>query len=452
MILLFLAACHPEEEVITGDPSALLTVSHDTLLFDTLLTERLSLTKRFRIFNTTANAVRIDEIRLGLGSASEYRLFANGKEGPTISDEVLNGGDSILVLVDVDINQADEELPYLVKDSVIIEWNRNSTHVKLVAWGQDAHYITVNDVCDTTWSSSRPYVIYDSLLVRPNCTLRIEKGVRVLFNNQAALHVAGTLIVAGDSGEFVTFRNIRFDENYIEAPGQWGSPSIGAGIIFYPQSKASSISYAIIENANSGIYIGTPDDNQDADLVINNTIIRHMSRFGILAFTSDLHVKNTLIHNCGSSLIANLAGGNYEYIHCTLTNFPNFFLKDDPAMIFSDNIDDGTDPIISPLNVKMINSIVWGAGDDELVINAGGGAEIDMDISSNIIRSSENIAGNFTSVADNYPGFKNQLSFDYRLDSTSFAIDKGSDVGIMVDLSGRNRTPIPDIGAYEYIE
>ncbi|CAN0214091.1 unnamed protein product, partial [Chrysoparadoxa australica] len=203
IIAWMLASCQPEEEIINESPSALLTISTDTLLFDTLLTERLSLTKRFRIFNPTANAIRIDQIRLGLGNTSDYRIFANGKEGPAISDEVLHGGDSILVLVDAEIDPADAELPYLVKDSVIVEWNGNSKHVKLVSWGQDAIYIKSNSVCDTTWNSLRPYVIYDSLLVQPNCTLRIETGVRVLFNNRAALHVAGTLIVEGDSNKFV---------------------------------------------------------------------------------------------------------------------------------------------------------------------------------------------------------------------------------------------------------
>ncbi len=452
LILIMLAACQPEEEIISNSPSAFLRVSSDTILFDTLLTEKLSLTKRFRIVNPGTNAVRIDEIHLGLGNNSDYRIFANGKEGPSISGEIVNGGDSVLVLVDAEIDPMDEELPYLVKDSVIIEWNSNTTYVNLISWGQDANYITDSDVCDATWNSLRPYVIYDSLLVQPNCTLRIEKGVRLLFNSNAALHVAGTLIVEGDSNEFVTFRNTRFDENYLVAPGQWGNPSIGAGIIFYPQSKASQIKYAIIENAISGIYIGTPDDNMDFDLTISNTIIRHMSRYGLLAFTSDLHVENTLIHNCGSSLIANLAGGTYEYIHCTLSNFPNFSLSDDPAMIFSDNLDDGTDPIIEPLDITLTNSIVWGAGEIELLINTGGGAENVVSLSANIIRSLGTIPNNYTSVEDNFPGFKNPLSFDYQLDSLSFAVDKGSEEGFNIDLKGRKRNTIPDIGAFEYVK
>ena len=445
-------ACQPEDEIITDSPSARLLVSNDTVLFDTLLTEQLSITKRFRIYNPSENAVRIDRIRLGLGSQSSYRIIANGKEGPEITDEILSGGDSLLVLVDSEIDPNEEDLPFLVKDSVIIEWNTNSAHVKLVAWGQDAYYINAAALCDTTFVGSRPFVIYDSLLVAPECTLRIEKGVRLLFNNNAALHVAGTLIVEGEQDASVTFRNSRFDENYLEAPGQWGDPQIGAGIIFYPQSQGNNLSYCIIENAASGIYMGIPDDDQDFDLQINNTTIRHMTRYGIIAFTSDLKVENSLIYNCGSSLIANLAGGNYQYTHCTMTNYPNFFISEEPAVIFSDNIETGSDPITAPLNVSLINNIIWGSGDEELLVNGAGGEEIVLTLTSNIIRSEETIPDNFTSTDSNFPEFENPLSFNYLIDSTSFAIDRGIDAGIVTDLRGKTRDSFPDIGAYEYIE
>lgn len=450
-IILFLA-CQPEDEMITSSPDARLEISNDTVLFDTLLTEKLSLTKRFRIYNPTANAIRIDKIGLGLGVQSHYRIFANGKEGPEILDEVISGGDSILVLVDALIDPNDEELPYLVKDSVVINWNTNSMHIKLVSWGQDAYYITSKSLCDTTLSSSRPYVIYDSLLVAPNCTLRIEKGVRMFFNNNAALHVAGTLIVEGEADEEVTFRNARFDEDYLQAPGQWGDPRIGAGIIFYPQSRGNKINHAIIENAISGIYVGVPDDDDEFDLEISSTIIRHMFRFGIIAFTSDIKAENSLIYNCGSSLIANLAGGNYQYIHCTLTNFPNFFRGSDPSVIFSDNIENGSAPIIAPLNIQLTNSVIWGEKEEELVINAGGGAAINLSLQNNFIRTSEDISGNFVSQEMNGPGFRDPLSFDYTLDSTSFLIDKGMVTGLPFDLAGNVRDSEPDIGAYEYIE
>ncbi|MEQ8555849.1 MAG: right-handed parallel beta-helix repeat-containing protein [Cyclobacteriaceae bacterium] len=444
-------ACQPEDEIITDSPSARLLVSNDTVLFDTLLTEQLSITKRFRIYNPSENAVRIDRIRLGLGSQSSYRIIANGKEGPEITNEILSGGDSLLVLVDSEIDPNDQDLPYLVKDSVIIEWNTNSAHVKLVAWGQDAYYINAAALCDTTFSGARPFVIYDSLLVAPECTLRIEKGVKMFFNNNAALHVAGTLIVEGEKDSLVTFRNTRFDENYLEAPGQWGDPQIGSGIIFYPQSQGNKLSYCIIENASSGIYMGVPDEDDDFDLEISNTIIRHMTRYGIISFTSDIKAENSLIYNCGSSLVANLAGGNYEYIHCTLSNYPNFFLSEDPAVILSDNIETGGDPIIAPLKISLINNIIWGSGGEELIINGGGGSEINLIMESNIVRSEGTIPDNYTSTETNFPDFENPLSFNYRLDSTSFPVDKGTDAGLLMDLEGKTRDSFPDIGAYEYI-
>jgi len=439
------------ESEISTSADIKLTFSTDTVLFDTLLTDTLSITKRFRIYNTSKNAVSINHIRLGLGSGSNYRIFANGKEGPSITDEVLNGGDSILVLVDADINPEDEDLPYLVKDSVIVEWNTNQSHVKLVAWGQDANYLKQRSVCDEIWDSSRPYIIYDSLFIPPDCQLTIDAGVRLLFNNGAALHVAGSLVVQGDSGSQVVFRNIRFDENYIEAPGQWGHPGIGAGIIFYPQSTGNQIDFAIIENANSGIYMGIPDDDNDFDLVINHTIIRHMTRFGILSFTSDIYATNSMFYNCGSALLANLAGGSYTYEHCTFSNYPSFLLAEDPALQFSDYVETGEDPIISDLDVEITNSIIWGANKKEITVNEGGGANINLNLISNIIKYDENIPNNYASNESNFPGFKDQIAFDYSLDSLSFAIDKAIPGEITSDILGRARDSNPDIGAFEHI-
>ena len=451
VILSVVYSCQPLESEISTSADIKLIFSTDTILFDTLLTERLSITKRFRIFNTSKHAVSIDNIRLGLGSGSNYRIFANGKEGPAISDEVLNGGDSILVLVDADIDPEDEDMPYLVKDSVIVEWNTNRAHVKLVAWGQDAHYLKQHSLCDETWDSDRPYVIYDSLFIPPDCQLTIDPGVRILFNNNAALHVAGSLVVQGDSGSQVIFRNIRFDKNYIEAPGQWGHPEIGAGIIFYPQSTGNQIDYAIIENANGGIYMGIPDEDEDFDLVINHTIIRHMTRYGILSFTSDIYAANSLFYNCGSALLANLAGGSYSYEHCTFSNYPNFFVTEDPALQFSDYVETGENPIISDLDVEITNSIIWGANKNEIIINEGG-ANINLDLTSNIIKYDGDIPNNFTSNESNFPGFRDQIAFDYSLDSLSFAIDQAIPGEITLDILGRERDSDPDIGAFEYIE
>ena len=73
-------------------------------------------------------------------------------------------------------------------------------------------------------------------------------------------------------------------------------------------------------------------------------------------------------------------------------------------------------------------------------------------LTTNIIKSNQEIANNFTSREFNFPGFKDPFLFDFSLDTLAFAKDKGTQIGIEDDITGRLRDASPDIGAYERIE
>lgn len=452
-------ACEPEEEQIMSSGNARLTFSTDTVIFDTLLTNlnRTSITKRFRIYNPNSKAVRIDDIRLGKGRSSDYSMIVNGQEGVTIKDQVLFGGDSLLILVSADVDPQDANLPYLVKDSIEVHWGNNLANVKLVAWGQDAHFINGGLICDEVWTADRPYVIYNFALVDSLCSLTVEPGTKIYIDNGASLIVEGTLRILGDSAMRVTIRNTRFDENYLEAPGQWN------GIVFMETSTENIISYCDIENGQIGLGIGytyqfenggtilRPENSSlTASIMIDHTSIRHMSTAGILAFSSDIYAYNTLIYDAASFLVGNFAGGNYKYEHCTFTNVPSFFINDDPMIQFSDNVVlSDTETLVGDLSVEVTNSILWGEGEEQLFIGDGGGASVETIFRSNIIKSTEAREGNYVSQEQNFPGFVDPFAFDYQLDSLAFARDKADEIGILDDITGKLRDSSPDIGAFE---
>lgn len=448
IVTMLTISCEPEEEKISGSSSINLFFSTDTVIFDTLLTARTSITKRLRIFNPSKNAVSISSIRLGKGKQSSYTIIANGKFGEEINDEVLFGGDSLLVLVDVNIDPLDKNLPYIVKDSIVVDWNGQSAHVKLVAWGQDANYINGETICDQTWTAERPYVIYNGVLVDSLCTLTVEAGARIYLDNNVPFYVKGTLKILGDSGNHVTIRNTRFDENYIKAPGQWDA------IYFLEGSKDNEISYTDIENGNTGLRIGSPDEDDSFDVTLKNTSIRHMSQYGILALTSDVFASNTEVYNCGLGLVASVLGGTYVYEQCTFSNYRSDFINEDPKFLIADNLELATgDVLYSDLSFNMRNCIVWGANKDELNINILGQSNVLVELESNIIRSTLDLGTtNYTSLENNFPGFADPFDFDYRLDSLAFARDRGIDLGYEYDLLGKPRDIKPDIGAYERID
>lgn len=454
-------ACHPEEEEIHTGRDLQLTFSNDSVLFDTLLTIRKSITRRLRIFNPNTQAIRVSSIRLGRSSQSPYSIIVNGKSGPEVADEVIFGGDSILVLIEVNIDSSQQEIPYLVKDSLILEWNSNLADIKLLAYGQDANLVYAEYIpCDAIWTADRPYVIRSYAFVEEGCRLTIEKGTQIYLDNGASLFVQGTLEVNGDSADRVVFRNTRFDENYLHAPGQWG------GIIFLEMSSDNRISYADIENGEIGIGVGytlvessgqaifLPENSEKTvDLQIDHSSIRHMSTAGILAFASEVYAYNTEVYNAGGFLIGNFGGGTYQYDHCTFSNESSFFLSEDAMVQFSDNLTRPDNVLIAgSLTVRIRNSILWGKGEEQYYLNNEAGASLTELLEANIIRSASPREGNLTSLKANFPGFKDAFNFDYSLDTLAAAKDKGADIGIETDLTGKRRDDRPDIGAYERME
>lgn len=445
-VILIWFGCSTREESVSFDPGLSLIFSNDTVAFDTLLSERRSSTRRLTVYNPNEAAIEISEITLGK-SASDYSLIINGKETNASDGERIFGGDSLLILVEVNVRQRNRDLPYLVKDSIIFRWNTNEEHVKLVSYGQDGNTINNQRICDETWTNDRPYIVSDTVVVGQGCQLNIEKGTKVYFENDAIMFVQGTLKALGDSAEHIVFRNARFDGIYDQVPGQWN------GIYFLEGSSDNEVAFADIFNGQVGLRLGTPDDDDIPDLIVSNSTIYNMSTAGILAFTSDIQATNTLIYNCGNYLVGGFAGGNYTFLHCTLSNEPALFIQDEPTVQFSDNIViSETELLTGDLNVNIINSIIWGTADEELLINNGGGAEVAAILESNIIRSTTNIPNNFTSREFNFPGFRNAFLNDYQLDTLSFAQNKGTDIGVSIDLTGRDRDPLPDIGAFERIE
>lgn len=444
-----LLSCTPNDEVISTDPGIEISFSADTVKFDTILTEVQSITRRVRLFNPSENAIMIDRLSLATAN-SPFLLTVNGERDDSFQDIPLLGGDSLLVLVEATIDQRDESNPYIVKDSIIIDYNTRSKDIKIIAWGQDANFLDATIIEEnTTWTAGKPYVITDIVLVDSLVNLSLAPGTVVLFEPQAGLYIQGSVTAIGTAALPITFSNTRFDEDFADAPGQWD------GIYILEGSSGNRVQHAVVRNGTYGFRVGSPDDDFEFDLIVENTIIQNMSVAGILAFTSDISAKNTLIHNCGSYLVRNVAGGNYQYEHCTFTNFPSTLFREDASVQFADFYPiDNDEILVSPLSVKVENSIIWGSERDELELGDEGGLVVSFNLTNNILKSTNaafDVNGNILSQESNFPGFVAELSRDYRLDSLANARDSGLPSDVLIDLLGNERDSLPDIGAYEWV-
>jgi len=439
-------SCEPGIEKVSSDPSLKLSFSQDTVIFDTIFTSIGSITKRFKVYNRNKEAVNISNIRVAGDLNSPYTIFVNGDEGKEFLNTQIFGEDSILILVKAKIDPTIQNMPFVVEDSVLFNTNGNDQQVKLLAWGQNAHFLNDSIIaCNSTWQNDKPYVIINSVLVDSLCTLTIEKGVRIFLHNNSNFYVGGKLIVQGAPNENVIFTNDRLDEPYKSTPGQWN------GIFFLEGSKGNAIDYTTIRNSQYGIWLGTPDDDSTPDLVLTNSIIENVAIAGLICFTSDLDAYNLVIDNCGQYTLANFAGGNYNYTHLTIANYSFDFVHNNPSIVFTDNLDLSDGSVIKgDLNVNIVNSILWGSLNSEVGFDLSDQLNRLTFYANYIKTQNDTFALHNTINVD--PQFVKPELFDYKLDSMSPAIDAGVSTFVLKDIEGKDRGLKPDLGAYELIK
>jgi len=449
-IVLFQFSCKTEDEVISDNPGYYLSFSNDTISFDTIFTSLGSVTKRLIVRNPNPNALNIEKIYVGHGQESPYTITVSGNVSNWVENQLILGHDSLLVLVSVTIDPSDETIPFIVRDSIVFETNGNIQDIKLQSWGQNAHFLGDSILsCNSIWTPDLPYFLYGSILVDSLCELTVEKGVRVFSSFDTFIFIKGTFRVNGEPQERVIFRNERFEQHYENLPGQWG------GILFLEGSNNNRIEYTDIRNMQYGIRIGSPDNDTIPDLVLKHVRIENSAIAGIAAYTSDLLAENTLINTSAGYVIGNFAGGNYTYNHCTFANYPVNFFIGQPVLIVTDyiDLDDGTQ-ISDRIILNLLNSIVWGYHEEEIVLNFIRPNESDLGARNSILKTSLNIfegEGNFLSINKDFMQFNDVENYDYAPDSLSPAINNALGSTILDDLYGQQRDSLPDIGAIEYI-
>lgn len=439
-------ACTPTAEILTTESNAKLFFSKDTVFFDTLFSSQPTFTRRLVVFNRNRQAVNIDEIAMAGGQSSPYLMTINGEATNKIQNIRLLGNDSILILLTAKILPKQQDLPFVVRDSLLFSTNGNRQEVKIWGWGQDAFMLKNQRISQhTVWAGNKPYIIDGILTVDSLASLRIEEGVTVYLELGAALLVKGSLMVNGTLANRVRFRGSRLDEKYKEVPGQWDA------IYFDVGSKNNKITYAHLQNGNVGLRVGAPPDQDTIpELVVENTIIENMRLRGLIAFSSDVYMVNTQINNCTQNAVSCLAGGTYTFLHCTFANTETRFFTEDPTVFMSNfyTLPDAS-VLQSPLAFYMTNCIAWGDRVNDFQVSNLTNTPAKWLIHNCLLKTTDKQFENNNNILNQRPRFKSAFRLDFSLDSLSPAIDKGLDIGISTDILGVARGTQPDIGAYE---
>ncbi|MBD0400173.1 choice-of-anchor Q domain-containing protein [Flammeovirga sp. EKP202] len=442
----FFVSCDPKDEILSSDPNIRLSFSQDTIFFDTLYTSKVdegidmpSITQRFKVYNSSENAVNIAEISLS-DPDNVYQLLINGQASDKVENAFLRGGDSMLIFAEANIpHENNDEIREFI-GSVNLFTNGNRQEVILSAFAEDPYYISGGEIINgnVIWSKGRPYVIVDSLFVSESSSLTVEAGSRLVFNNDAKIHISGSLKLQGTVEDTIRLESIRVDGRYFNSPGQWG------GLIFDSLSNNNEVKGVHLKNATFGLYIYHPDEDDIIDLTVENSTIENISQVGINAIGADVSVVNSIISHTVSNAYSHSSGGKCNFIYNTVVNENTGFFREGPSVSFGTSEDE----TINTIDLTLKNSIIWGSLREEILILDGVNS---ISVMHNLLKSPREDFDQ-SNILNTDPFFKVPYSYNYQLSEESPARDAGVDVvGIETDQVGVSRNSPPDIGALQYV-
>lgn len=443
-----------------------LVFSADTVLFDTVFTTITSSTRSFTVRNTTGSPVEVD-IALAGGKQSYYSINVDGVAGTEFRNVEIPAHDSLFVFVKVNINPTDQNLPYLVTDSVMFYQKNRTQAVQLVAFGQDAHFIVPNAGTSSMpyriiahehehvhWTNDKPWVIYGWAVVDSLGKLTIDPGTKVYVHNGGGIWVYryGNIHINGTLDEPVTITGDRLESFFANDYAQWSALWINEG------SEDNLIENAIISNSSYGIHLESLEEFTGNKTVINNSVIHNNQEMGIRAEGAVLEMNNCQVSNNGKYSLA-LMVGDFTLNHVTVANYFTQSSRKMPAVAVTNNftkteVMDGEAfnvSYIGDANAVFNNCIIYGSLTDEFATGTKEGAELSYTFRNCIVRKDSISNEHFVNCFNKNPKFIATYGQNYNIEETSPAVDAGMEgLGIATDILGRPRNGVPDIGAYEY--
>ncbi len=458
-----------KKDVISSDSSISLGFSNDSVIFDTVFSSLGSASRQLMVYNTSGNRVRISNIQLEQGSQSAYRLNIDGEASNNYNDLEIAGGDSAYIFVKVTIDPNDQNNPYVVEDQIRFLTNGNEQSVKLVAWGQNAHYILADQqvgglppfkvVADSLesihWTNEKPYVVYGYAVIDSYGELIIEEGTRVHFHDKSGLwaYTDGVLKVYGTEENPVTFQGDRLEPYYADLPGQWDR-------IWLMEGRAGvnhEIHNAVIKNGFIGIQAESFLNATQNKVVLHNVTIQNMQGIGLFSRLFAIEGSNLVIGNCGGYAMALTMGGYYDFKHSSIGNYWNYSVRNTPSLFLNNFILDTLENVIPfHMDFTLSNSIIYGYNDDEFDTEMDGGADSLYFFDHCLLKTERETANgiNYHNILNEDPLFLDPSINDYRIDTLSPAIGAGDpsiSATIPFDILGNPRAESSDLGAFQFV-
>lgn len=440
------------EDDFTTSSSDILAFNTDTVAFDTVITKQGTITKQFVVYNKSKKQLNISSVRVTGESDAKFYINVDGLKGKEFHDIELRGNDSLYVFVEGYIDELKKDTPTEFTDHIEFVTNGVTQKVTINAWGQDVTRITGDTIWeDVTYTAAKPYLIYDTLVVAPGATLRVNPGAKLLFHKGAALKVYGRMFALGNKDEHITLKGDRIDKvvadiDFDIMSGQWG------GVVFGVGSFGSNWEFVDMTGSEFGLQTSSNNPGKQT-LQLLNCLIHNSSGPIFTSWNAKVTAYGTEFSEAAEGVVY-LYGGNTTMQHCTITNYYLFKAVTDPLLnVF--NIDD---PNCPPIMADIDNCILYGMPSD---INAGDLSGTDIYLRNCLLKSNGTDDDNFINIVwggdPKYYTVREDYIFDYRVKPESDAIARG-DRSIVssrarYDRYGQDRfaESAPTLGAYVYV-
>ncbi len=446
------------------------SLSADTLRFDTVFSGERSSTMTLMVRNHSKKSIRIERVFLEGGSGSSFRFnidgIANGAND--VSGIEIGGKDSVYVFVDVLVNETDNNAPFLVSDRLHLLINSKDYSVVTESYGQNV--IRFSDKIirqDSTLTAERPFLVNGYLAVDSTCTLTIEAGTRIYFRSGSQMIVFGSLNANGTLDAPIVLCGDRLDNLFEHVPysmtsGQW------QGLYLNHGKGLHNLNYVELRGASNGIFSSSWSRNEVQTVEMHNCLIHNNAGIGFAAINSNVTATNCEISN-SSEYCVYLAGGEHNFIHCTIANYygnTNVNIHQThrgnvPAVCINDI------PKTANMLTNFVNCIVSGTQQNEWSLLSYFEESYPLTVSHSYLRCDSIEDLRYTETQHWHWGDKLFINDYYRLgeykdyDFNLCASSRARDIGdatvaskYPLDRNGRSRTADgkPDAGCYEFNE
>lgn len=312
-----LTACRDER--INNDPSLRLSLSVDTLRFDTVFSGIGTATMQVMLRNPNANAMRID--RIWQDSTGDNRFFFLNVSGETdlrrLDGMTLRGGDSLYIFARVNVDPARN--PLILEDALHFAANEHVTTLRIEAYGQDVNLIRSarhrTDTTNFTFTAERPYLIFDTLHLGGTTTM--EAGAKLYFHYGTGLIIDGDWNAIGSESQPITLIGDRIDRLFEHVPyaycaGGWSGVTVSKG-------ATCQLTHTRILSAENGIWADSAQS-----ILLNHCCIHNHSQHALaLNGCNQVKIDYCEISNAAAYLLYLAGPGTCTADHTTFASYFN---------------------------------------------------------------------------------------------------------------------------------